>query len=85
VVKGDLNISKQQKFVECIVTGEKAAELRRRALRIQPGCRVWIYTKAPEAMISICVTLDRIVTGSPRDIWQSHGSNLGVSLDEFEY
>jgi hypothetical protein len=41
--------------------------------------------KTPEAMISICVTLDRIVTDSPRDIWQSHGSNLGVSLDEFEY
>lgn len=82
--KGDIVISVQQKFVERIVAGEKAAELRRRAPRIQPGCRVWIYTKAPEAMISICVTVDRIVTGSPQDIWQSHRSDLGVSLDEFE-
>lgn len=82
--KGDIVISVQQKFVERIVAGKKAAELRRRAPRIQPGCRVWIYTKAPEAVISICVTVDRIVTGSPQDIWQSHRSNLGVSLDEFE-
>jgi predicted transcriptional regulator len=84
VSKGDIVISVQQKFVARIVAGEKAAELRRRAPRIQPGCRVWIYTKAPEAVISICVTVDRIVTGSPRDIWRSHHSDLGVSLSEFE-
>ena len=82
--KGDIVISVQQKFVERIVAGEKAAELRRRAPRIQPGCRVWIYTKAPEAVISICVTVDRIVTGPPRDIWRSHRPDLGVSLAEFE-
>jgi predicted transcriptional regulator len=84
VSKGDIVISVRQKFVERIVAGKKAAELRRRAPRIQPGCRVWIYTKAPEAVISISVTVDRIVTGSPQDIWQSHRSDLGVSLDEFE-
>jgi predicted transcriptional regulator len=84
VSKGDIVISVQQKFVERIVAGKKAAELRRRAPRIQPGCRVWIYTKAPEAVISICVTVDRIVTGSPQYIWRSHRSDLGVSLDEFE-
>ncbi len=82
--KGDIVISVRQKFVERIVTGKKAAELRRRAPRIQPGCRVWIYTKAPEAVISICVTVDRIVTGTPQNIWRSHRSDLGVSLDEFE-
>ena len=45
--KGDILISVRPKFVERIASGEKAAELRRRAPRIQPGCRVWIYTKAP--------------------------------------
>lgn len=82
--KGDIVISVQQKFVERIAAGKKAAELRRRAPRIQPDCRVWIYTKAPEAVISICVTVDRIVTGTPQNIWRSHRSDLGVSLDEFE-
>lgn len=81
---GDILISVQQKFVKRIVDGKKAAELRRRAPRIQPGCRVWIYTKAPEAMISICVTIDRIVTGSPQEIWYSYRTDLGVSRDEFE-
>lgn len=81
---GDIVISVQQKFVERIAAGKKAAELRRRAPRIQSGCRVWIYTKAPEAAISICFTVDRIVTGSPNDIWKSYHSDLGVSLSEFK-
>ena len=80
--KGDIVISVRHKFVERIVAGKKGAELRRRAPRIQPGCKVWIYTKAPEAVISICVTVDRIVAGSPKEIWQSHRSDLGVSRDQ---
>ena len=84
VSKGDILISVHQKFVERIAAGKKAAELRRRVLRIQPGCRVWIYTKAPDAAISICVTVDRIVTGAPQAIWRSHGAQLGVSRDEFD-
>lgn len=82
--KGDIVISVQRKFVERIIAGEKAAELRRRAPRIQLGCRVWIYTKAPAAMISVCVTVDRVVKGAPRDIWRTHQADLGVSYDEFE-
>lgn len=82
--KGDIVISVQHKFVERILAGEKAAELRRRAPRIQPGCRVWIYTKAPAAMISVCVTVDRVVKGAPRDIWRTHQADLGVTYDEFE-
>jgi predicted transcriptional regulator len=72
------------KFVERIAAGQKASELRRRAPRIQSGCRVWIYTKAPEAVISICVTVDRIVTGRPADLWRLHRSDLGVIPDEFD-
>lgn len=81
--KGNIVISVHRKFVERIIAGEKAAELRRRAPRIQPGCRVWIYTKAPEATISVCVTVDRIVKGSPPEIWRAHRRDLGVSYDEF--
>jgi predicted transcriptional regulator len=84
VSKGDIVISIKPKFVARILAGEKAAELRRRAPRIQPGCKVWIYTKAPEATITVCVTVDRIVTGSPVEIWEAHEMALGVSRDEFE-
>jgi predicted transcriptional regulator len=84
VSSGDIVISVRQQFVERIVSGKKGAELRRRAPRIQPGCRVWIYTKAPEATISICVTVDRIITGTPQEIWRLHESQLGVSRDEFD-
>jgi predicted transcriptional regulator len=84
VNKGDIVISVQPKFVARIISGEKAAELRRRTPSIQPGCRVWIYTKAPQAVISICITVDRIVKGSPQELWEFHRTGFGVSRDEFE-
>ena len=81
---GDIVISVKPQFVARILAGSKVAELRRRAPRILPGCKVWIYTKAPEATVTVCVTVDRIVIGSPREIWQEHELSLGVSRDEFE-
>ncbi len=84
VSSGDIVISVKQKFVARILAGEKVAELRRRAPRIEPGCKVWIYTKAPEATVNVCVTVDRVVTGSPMEIWEAHEASLGVSWDEFE-
>jgi predicted transcriptional regulator len=84
VSKGDIVISVQPKFVERILAGEKVAELRRRVPRIQPGCKVWIYTTAPDAVISICVTVERIVTATPNELWKSHRKTIGVSIDEFE-
>jgi predicted transcriptional regulator len=84
VSNGDIVISVKSKFVERILAGEKAAELRRRAPRINPGCRIWIYTTAPEATVMLRVTVDRVVTGSPTEIWSKHRNALGVSIDEFE-
>jgi predicted transcriptional regulator len=84
VSNGDIVISVKSKFVERILAGEKVAELRRRAPRINPGCRIWIYTTAPEATVMLRVTVDRVVTGSPTEIWSKHRNTLGVSIDEFE-
>ena len=81
---GDIVISVKSKFVGRILAGEKVAELRRRAPRINPGCRIWIYTTAPEATVMLRVTVDRVVTGSPTEIWSKHRNALGVSIDEFE-
>jgi predicted transcriptional regulator len=84
VNRGDILISVQQKFVERILAGKKVAELRKRVPRIQPGCKIWIYTTAPDAVISVCVTVDRVVIASPDKLWKSHHKTLGVSIDEFE-
>ena len=81
---GDIVISVKSKFVERILAGKKVAELRRRAPRINPGCKIWIYTTAPQATVMACVTVDRIVIGRPTEIWSDHRGSLGVSIDEFE-
>jgi predicted transcriptional regulator len=81
---GDILISVKAKFVARILAGNKVAELRRRVPRISPGCRIWIYSTAPEATITLRVTVDRIVTGTPRKIWSAHQDLLGVTLEEFK-
>jgi predicted transcriptional regulator len=81
---GDIVISVKAKFVARMLAGEKVAELRRRAPRIDPGCRIWIYCTAPEATVMVCATVDRIVTGTPKEIWSAHRPALGVSIEEFE-
>lgn len=77
-------MSVKSKFVARIRAGHKAAELRRRAPRINPGCKVWIYTKAPEANVTVCATVDRVITGTPAEIWDAHKERLGVSSEEFQ-
>jgi predicted transcriptional regulator len=81
---GDIVISVKSKFVQRILAGEKVAELRRRAPRINPGCRIWIYSTAPEATVSARATVDRVVTGSPADIWNKYQDLCGVSAEEFD-
>jgi predicted transcriptional regulator len=82
--KGDIVISLEPKFVARIVNGRKTAELRRRVPRIEPGCRVWIYTKAPEAVVSVCVIVEKVVVNTPDEIWSRHCADLGVSKEEFQ-
>ena len=80
----DIVISVKAKFVTRILAGDKVAELRRRAPRIDAGCKIWIYSTAPEATLMVRVTVDRIVTGTPDEIWSAHQAALGVSIEEFQ-
>lgn len=81
---GDIVISIKSKFVARILAGQKVAELRRRVPRIEPGCRIWIYSTAPESTVAVRATVDRVVTGSPDQIWAEHRDACGVSSEEFD-
>ncbi len=77
-------ISVKPKYVAQILSGRKTVELRRRTVHVEPGSRVWIYTKAPAARIAAVATVMRVITGSPTDIWRRHRNNVGVSIEEFD-
>ena len=77
-------ISVRQKYLASMLVGEKKVELRRRALRIPAGTRIWIYSKAPRAAVAAVATVEMIVSMPPRKLWDEYGSLTGVTKKEFD-
>ena len=80
----DVLISLKPKHADCIFSGNKTVELRKRRPRIEPGTSVWIYATAPIAALKGCARLERIVSGTPAAIWKEFGTSTGVSKNEFD-
>jgi predicted transcriptional regulator len=79
----DILISLHARHVRTLLNGEKSVELRRRAIKIPAASRVWIYGTRPLASIQAVGLVGRIDRLPPDEIWLSHGSNTGVTEQEF--
>ena len=77
-------ISLHTKHVENMLAGVKTVELRRRAVRVPPGTRVWIYCTHPIAQIRAVATIRCIVIASPKEIWDVYGARSAVLRSEFD-
>lgn len=80
----DILISVHGRFADGMIEGSKGVELRRRAPKVPPGTRMWIYEKVPRASIRALAILEEIHVLSPNQIWSRFGSQTGLSLAEFE-
>jgi predicted transcriptional regulator len=79
----DIVISVKEEYLMMILNGEKTIELRRKAINVPPGSRVWLYAKSPVAHINACATVKQVVTASPSVVWNRYRSEVGISRDEF--
>lgn len=79
----DILISVHARFVQAMVARTKRVELRTRVLKVQPGCRIWLYSKSPVAMVTAVATLGSVETTSPSQIWRNYEDVLGLDADEF--
>lgn len=66
-----------------MLKGVKTVELRRRALRVPVGSRVWIYSKVPRGEINAYGVIQQIETAPPKRIWKRYGTKAGIERDEF--
>src|SRR3954468_6995405 len=66
-----------------MIEGSKRVELRRRAPKVDPLTRVWIYDKAPTASVRALAVLSSIETLPPEQLWDRHENDLGLSKKEF--
>jgi len=76
-------ISVEHDYVLKMLGGLKTAELRRRPLRVQPGTRVWIYSKLPRGQVEVVATVDDVVAASPRKIWDLYHGRIAITSTEF--
>jgi len=77
-------ISVEHEHAINMLSGIKTAELRRRPLRIQPGTRVWIYSKLPRGHIELVAVADQVVEASPYSLWKRYSSEIAISYCEFQ-
>jgi predicted transcriptional regulator len=76
-------ISVEYDYVLKMLNGLKTAEVRRRRLRIQPGTRVWIYSKLPRGHVELVATADEVVAASPRRLWELYQERIAITSSEF--
>jgi len=80
----DILISVHGRFAKGMIEGSKGVELRRRAPRVPPKTRMWIYEKAPIASVRALAILDSIDVLPPSEIWSRYGNQTDLTLGEFE-
>lgn len=76
-------ISVDERHVQNMLNGTKTIELRRRAIRIPKGSKVWIYSKVPVGEVCAYGIVEKVVEASPSEIWKNYGHVSGISLSEF--
>jgi predicted transcriptional regulator len=76
-------ISVEYDYAIKMLSGLKTAEVRRRQLRVQPGTRVWIYSKLPRGHVELVATVDEVVAASPRRLWELYRERIAVTSSEF--
>jgi len=76
-------ISLEPRHASNILSGEKGVELRRRSMKVQPGDKVWLYSKIPVGSVVGSVIVDEVYSGSPSTIWRKYGGKSGITKAEF--
>jgi predicted transcriptional regulator len=70
--------------VQGMLEGTKTIELRRRAVHVARGTRVWIYSKSPYAVVEALAIVDRVISAKPEKLWSEYKDRLGISKTDFE-
>ncbi|MCL2359696.1 hypothetical protein [Candidatus Bathycorpusculum sp.] len=79
----DIVLAIKPKYAKTLYSGEKQFELRRKLPHSLIN-HVYLYESRPVKKITGCITLKRVVTGSPDKVWQICASTCGLDKPAFE-
>ena len=79
-----LVLSVRPRFAEAIVGGRKTIEIRRRRPNVDPGTLGFIYSSSPVQAVIGSFRVDRILSGTPEELWPvaQHGGH--ISRQDFD-
>lgn len=77
-------ISIRPRFADAIMAGSKSIELRRRIPAMLPGMLLWIYSTKPVGAVVGSAVVERVIKGSPDELWSGVGADAGISREEFD-
>jgi predicted transcriptional regulator len=80
----DILISLRPEHSDDILSGRKTVELRRRPVRVDPGTRVWLYTKLPRGSVDAFAIVDAVYEGSQEELWEQFGDKVAISRTDFD-
>ncbi|HBY63386.1 MAG TPA: hypothetical protein DEH78_26480 [Solibacterales bacterium] len=75
----DILISVDVEHSDNLLSGRKTVEVRRRRPRIEPGTRVWIYTKVPRAAIEAVGIVEEVHGASAGVLWKRYSAEVAIS------
>jgi len=79
----DVLISIKPKYVDKIISGQKAVEIRTRKVTLQNNARLWIYSTLPKASIQTLAYVKRVDIDDPKSIWKKYWASIGISKKSF--
>ena len=82
-LKGEILMSVKPKYAEKIMSGTKLVEIRRRFSDRRVGARAVLYSSSPQKALVGEASVRRVTVGSPVEIWERFGAELGCSEGEF--
>ena len=79
-----LVLSVRPRFAEAIIDGRKTVEVRRQRPNVQPGTLGFVYSSSPIQAVVGTFTVEKIVSGTPDEIWLVAQDGVYISRREFD-
>jgi predicted transcriptional regulator len=80
----DALISIKPKYVDKILNGQKAVEIRTRKVNLQNDARLWIYSTLPMGSIQAMAYVQQVDIDSPKTIWGKYSKSIGITKNNFD-
>lgn len=71
-------------YARSILAGVKGVELRRRAPRLSPGTRAWLYSTLPVGQVVAVLTIDRVIEAPVSELWRRYECRAAIARADFD-